>query len=133
MYFIIEGAKTWKKRSLRNYFNFFREIDKEKFIGRQTYLTDGVRKENDAEHAWHMAIMTVLLAAMNIWMYMVDRKAGGMMSVMVIIYMVIVGVLYVYNRSLILADMVQFSTQLQKQEQRLQTIPLRPLIQTSGW
>ena len=56
-------------------------------------------------------IMTVLLAAMNIWMYMVDRKAGGMMSVMVIIYMVIVGVLYVYNRSLILADMVQFSTQ----------------------
>ena len=43
-------------------------------------------------------IMTVLLAAMNIWMYMVDRKAGGMMSVMVIIYMVIVGVLYVYNR-----------------------------------
>ena len=25
-------------------------------------------------------IMTVLLAAMNIWMYMVDRNAGGMMS-----------------------------------------------------
>ena len=31
-------------------FDFFREIDKEKFIGRQTYLSDGVRKENDAEH-----------------------------------------------------------------------------------
>lgn len=43
-------------------FNFFREIDKEKFIGRQTYLTDGERKENDAEHAWHMAIMTILLS-----------------------------------------------------------------------
>lgn len=43
-------------------FDFFREIDKEKFIGRQTYLTDGVRKENDAEHAWHMAIMTILLS-----------------------------------------------------------------------
>ena len=56
-------------------------------------------------------IMTVLLAAMNIWMYMIDRKAGGMMSVFIIIYMVIVGVLYFYNRSLILADMIQFSTQ----------------------
>ena len=42
-------------------FDFFREIDKEKFIGRQTYLSDGVRKENDAEHAWHMAIMAYLL------------------------------------------------------------------------
>ena len=42
-------------------FEFLREIDKEKFIGRQTSLTDGKRKENDAEHAWHMAIMTILL------------------------------------------------------------------------
>ena len=41
---------------------FIREIDKEKLIGRQTYLADASRKENDAEHAWHMAIMTVLLS-----------------------------------------------------------------------
>ena len=41
---------------------FCREIDKEKLIGRQTYLSDGSRKENDVEHAWHMAIMTVLLS-----------------------------------------------------------------------
>ena len=56
-------------------------------------------------------IMTVLLIAMNIWMYMIDRKAGGIMSVFIIIYMVIVGVLYLYNRSQILADMIRFSTQ----------------------
>ena len=43
-------------------FAFFREIDKEKKIGRQTYLTGAERKENDAEHAWHMAIMTLLLS-----------------------------------------------------------------------
>lgn len=43
-------------------FRFFREIDREKMIERQTYLTDGIRKENDAEHAWHMALMTVLLS-----------------------------------------------------------------------
>ena len=43
-------------------FAFFKEIDKEKEIFRQTYLADASRKENDAEHAWHMAIMTVLLS-----------------------------------------------------------------------
>ena len=47
---------------LNQLFYFFREIDKEKTIFRQTYLTDGSRKENDAEHAWHMGIMTVLLS-----------------------------------------------------------------------
>lgn len=41
---------------------FCREIDNEKFIKRQTYLTDGKTKENDAEHAWHLAIMTILLS-----------------------------------------------------------------------
>ena len=51
-----------QKERLEQQFAFIREIDKEKFIGRQTYLTDGERKENDAEHAWHMALMTVLLA-----------------------------------------------------------------------
>lgn len=47
---------------LEQQFEFIREIDKEKFIDRQTYLSDGRRKENDAEHAWHMAIMTILLS-----------------------------------------------------------------------
>ena len=56
-------------------------------------------------------IMTVLLIAMNLWMYKVDRKAGVVMSVFVIIYAVMVGGLYFYKRSLILADMIQFSTQ----------------------
>lgn len=40
---------------------FCLEIDKQKLIGRQTYLSDGQRKENDAEHAWHLAIMAILL------------------------------------------------------------------------
>ena len=51
-----------KKKRLDQQFAFIREIDREKFIGRQTYLSDGRRKENDAEHAWHMAIMTMLLS-----------------------------------------------------------------------
>ena len=56
-------------------------------------------------------IMTILLLAMNIWMYMTDQKAGLTMTVFAIIYVVIVGLLYFYNRSLILADLIQFSTQ----------------------
>jgi putative hydrolase of HD superfamily len=51
-----------EQERINQQFNFFREIDKEKFIGRQTYLSDAFRKENDAEHAWHMAIMTLLLS-----------------------------------------------------------------------
>lgn len=49
------------KTRLEKQMEFCREIDKEKLIGRQTYITDGSRKENDAEHAWHMAIMAYIL------------------------------------------------------------------------
>lgn len=41
--------------------NFILEIDKEKEIFRQTHLKGYSRQENDAEHAWHMAIMIYLL------------------------------------------------------------------------
>lgn len=40
---------------------FILEIDKEKNIFRQTHLSGHGRCENDAEHAWHMAIMIYLL------------------------------------------------------------------------
>ena len=41
--------------------DFILEIDKEKEIYRQTHLKGYKRQENDAEHAWHMAIMIYLL------------------------------------------------------------------------
>lgn len=41
--------------------DFILEIDKEKNILRQTHLSNHGRRENDAEHAWHMAIMIYLL------------------------------------------------------------------------
>lgn len=41
---------------------FIMELDKIKKIGRQTYLADGSRKENDAEHSWHLALMAFVLA-----------------------------------------------------------------------
>ena len=40
---------------------FALELDKEKNVLRQTHLTGHGRRENDAEHAWHMALMAYLL------------------------------------------------------------------------
>lgn len=40
------------EQTLNALFDFFREIDKEKLITRQTYITDAIRMEDDAEHAW---------------------------------------------------------------------------------
>ena len=42
--------------------DFIREIDKVKGIFRQTPLMDKSRKENDAEHSWHLATMAFLLS-----------------------------------------------------------------------
>lgn len=50
-----------KKERLKKQLDFIMEIDKVKNIFRQTYLADGKRKENDAEHSWHLALMAVLL------------------------------------------------------------------------
>ena len=46
---------------LRKQLDFVLEVDKEKSIFRQTHLSGHGRNENDAEHAWHMALMAYLL------------------------------------------------------------------------
>ena len=46
---------------LKKQLEFSLEIDKEKNILRQTHLSGHGRRENDAEHAWHMAIMAYML------------------------------------------------------------------------
>jgi len=46
---------------LKQQLDFALEIDKEKNIFRQTHLSGHGRNENDAEHAWHMAIMAYIL------------------------------------------------------------------------
>lgn len=42
--------------------NFIKEIDKLKYIQRKTKLFNSDRCENDAEHSWHLAMMTIILA-----------------------------------------------------------------------
>lgn len=47
---------------LKKQMEFVLETDKCKQIFRQTYISDGTRKENDAEHAFSLALMCSLLA-----------------------------------------------------------------------
>ena len=56
---------------LQKQLNFILEIDKEKNIFRQTHLSGHGRRENDAEHAWHMAVMAYLLQEYS------NEGAGG--------------------------------------------------------
>jgi putative hydrolase of HD superfamily len=41
---------------------FILEIDKLKSVYRRTYLIDGTRSENSAEHSWHLAMLALILA-----------------------------------------------------------------------
>ncbi len=46
---------------LKKQLNFMLELDKMKNIYRQTYVLHEDRKENDAEHSWHLAILAFML------------------------------------------------------------------------
>lgn len=48
--------------SLLQQINFIKEIDKIKYIERKTKLFNSDRRENDAEHSWHLAMMAIVLA-----------------------------------------------------------------------
>lgn len=56
---VMDREQSWER--LEKQIAFITEVDKVKNIFRQTYLADGKRKENDAEHSWHLAISAVLL------------------------------------------------------------------------
>ncbi|MGI6307804.1 MAG: HD domain-containing protein [Dethiobacteria bacterium] len=51
-----------KEGRFKKQLEFIIEIDKLKQVYRQTFLMDSSRKENDAEHSWHLAMMSILLA-----------------------------------------------------------------------
>lgn len=46
---------------MKKQIDFFVEVDKMKGILRQTLLADKSRRENDAEHSWHFALMAMML------------------------------------------------------------------------
>ena len=47
---------------LKQQINFIIELDKLKTIVRTSYLTDASRRENSAEHSWHVTMMALLLS-----------------------------------------------------------------------
>ena len=57
----VDERRKKEKERLEQQIRFIIEVDKVKNIFRQTYLADGRRKENDAEHSWHLALSAVLL------------------------------------------------------------------------
>jgi putative hydrolase of HD superfamily len=48
-------------KNLLQQVEFIKEIDKLKYIQRKTKLFNSDRCENDAEHSWHLAMMTIIL------------------------------------------------------------------------
>ncbi len=56
-----ENTMSTTNTRLEQQMHFIKEIDGLKKIGRQTYLKDASRKENDAEHSWHLAMMALVL------------------------------------------------------------------------
>jgi putative hydrolase of HD superfamily len=56
------GKKEVKRDRLRRQISFILEIDGLKDVFRRTRLTNGSRRENDAEHSWHISLMALLLS-----------------------------------------------------------------------
>ncbi|MBM6826837.1 DHH family phosphoesterase [Mordavella massiliensis] len=57
------------------------------------------------------AVMAFLLAALNIWIYRLDRRVGFLMLFFVLIYIFMVGYLYIYSKSIVMKDLVEFAAQ----------------------
>lgn len=57
------GERLTKDRErLQKQLDFILELDRLKYIERQSYVADASRHENDAEHSWHLALMAMLLS-----------------------------------------------------------------------
>ena len=52
---------NFSNERLSKQIDFLIEIDAMKNVLRQTLLADGSRRENDAEHSWHFAVMAMIL------------------------------------------------------------------------
>lgn len=77
------------------------------------------------------AIMSLLLIAMNVWIYQVDTKAGLLLSAFIAVYIVIAVFLYFYSQSFIFSDLVEFAAQYGVVQNRLLrelTIPYAILL-----
>jgi putative hydrolase of HD superfamily len=56
------GERQLDSQRLEQQMRFLLEIDKLKAVVRQNYLADGSRREDSAEHSWHLAMYVMALA-----------------------------------------------------------------------
>ena len=56
-------------------------------------------------------LMIIVFILLNIWIFCIDKKAGAVMAAFVIVYIVVVGSMYYYNKSVIMADLIEFAAQ----------------------
>lgn len=57
------------------------------------------------------SVMAVLLVAMNVWVYMIDKRAGSLMVFFVLIYIIMAGSRYLRSKTVLLKDLVEFAAQ----------------------
>ena len=56
-------------------------------------------------------LLSFLLVAMNVAVYLVNRRAGALMTIFVAVYIALVMVLYYHNRPVLLNELIAFATQ----------------------
>ena len=80
------------------------------------------------------AVMAIFLLAMNVWIFMIDKRAGFVMSVFVLVYLIAVGILYFHNKSVVLSDLLDFATHYGfMQNELLQEFPVPyAIMRTDG-
>lgn len=59
---------------------------------------------------WPM-VLSILLIAMNVSIYMISKRAGAVMTIFVAVYIAIVVMLYYHNRPVLLNELITFATQ----------------------
>ena len=57
------------------------------------------------------ALMAFFLLGMNVWILSVSKKAGALMGIFVLIYIVAVALMYSYSKSMVLTELFDFATQ----------------------
>lgn len=65
------------------------------------------------------AFLSVLLVGMNVAVYFMSVKAGVLVTVVVVCYLITAGILYFYNKPIILNELISFANQYDELEQRM--------------
>ena len=70
-------------------------------------------------YMWQLLMLSILLLAMNVCMYPVSVKAGLLVSAFLAVYVLVVSILYLRNKTQIYNEMVAFATQYGQIQRKL--------------